>query len=108
MPEEIDFSLLREPEEWDIFFNFVLPFADVVRSTVDEDTKSHFRTHKICQSAAAMANAFSRYYNRVRILREPLAHLLPTTFARLAFLKCVRATFQQMFALLGIDPITKM
>ena len=108
MPDQVDFSLLNEPEEWEIFFNLLLPFAETVQSIVKEDSFGNFRTNKVCQVALALTNAFSRYYNRVRILREPLPHFLPTIFARLAFLNCVRITFEQIFSLLNIDPITKM
>jgi arginyl-tRNA synthetase len=70
--------------------------------------QGHFRLNKICQTATGLAKAFSRYYNRVRVLREPLPHLLPAVFARLTFLSVIKRTFEQLFHLLDIVPISKM
>ena len=108
LPDEIDFSLLQENEEWEIFFTCILPFTEIVLSTVQEEAKEVFRLNKICALLIALSKTFSRYYNRVRILREPLPHFLPTIFCRISFLKCIQITFEAGFALLDISPIRKM
>ena len=108
LPDEIDFSLLQENEEWEIFFSCILPFTEIVFSTVQEDAKEVFRINKICSLLIALSKIFSRYYNRVRILREPLPHFLPTIFCRISFLKSIQITFEHGFALLDISPIRKM
>lgn len=108
IPDEVDYSVLIEMEEWEIFINFILLYQETIASITQEDHKGIFRLNKVCQLLVGLAKAFSRYYNRVRILREPLSHFLPTIFARMNLLKAILMTFDHALKLLDISPILRM
>ena len=100
--EEVDFSLLKEEEEWELLFVFVLPYQDMLLLALDG-----LFLHRICQFLAALSGTFSRYYNRVHVLKGH-SSALPTTMARMKLLKAVKDIYAHAFGLLQIEPVYNM
>lgn len=111
---DVDFSLLREEDEWSLFFHYVFPYPDLLRETVEElvpkaasiVTKMH--THKICNFLINFSHSLSSYYSRTHVLGENRSHLLPVMFSRLYFLKVVYKILCHALSLLGIDPLSQL
>ncbi|XP_066283604.1 DALR anticodon-binding domain-containing protein 3-like [Branchiostoma lanceolatum] len=106
----VDFSLLKEEEEWELLFNYILPYPDLVQGTVVDvnKTRAKILTHQVCSFLIALSRDLSSYYRRVRVLLEPRAHLLPVMFARLHLLKGVQQVMHNGLSLLGIQPLAQM
>ncbi|XP_033744617.1 DALR anticodon-binding domain-containing protein 3-like isoform X2 [Pecten maximus] len=112
--EDVDFSLLREEDEWSLFFLYIFPYPDLIRETVEElvpasgaiSTKIH--THKICNLLINFSHSLSSYYSRTHILGENRPHLLPLMYARLYFLKIVLKVLSHALSLLGIEPMSQL
>lgn len=107
--DETDFSLLKEPEEWELLFNYVLPYKELLSSIVQDLLHNEgCRLPKLVQHLSGMAMAFSKYYNRVHVLKDPRPQLLPTMFARIRLLQALKLTFTDAFHILGIEPLNNM
>ncbi|XP_078677206.1 DALR anticodon-binding domain-containing protein 3-like isoform X2 [Branchiostoma floridae x Branchiostoma belcheri] len=106
----VDLSLLKEEEEWELLFNFILPYPDLVQGTVGDisNTRVKILTHQVCSFLIALSRDLSSYYRRVRVLLEPRVHLLPVMFARLHLLKGVQQVMHNGLSLLGIQPLAQM
>lgn len=105
---QVDFGLLQEEEEWELVFNYLMQYESVVCSTLDNNDESNIKLGKLCAFYSCLANTFSRYYNRVHILRDYLPHLVPTMQARLFLIEAVRRTFEHGFGLLDIPVMNHM
>ena len=101
--EKIDFNLLTEPEEWELMFNFLLSYQDVVT-----DCSRSLSVHKLVTFLCSLAATFSRYYNRVKILKDPLPHLIPAVHAKICFVKEISSVVIKALALLNIGFVAKM
>ncbi|XP_023930303.1 DALR anticodon-binding domain-containing protein 3 [Lingula anatina] len=114
LPEcsQLDFSALREEEEWLLLFNYILPFPSLVEDCVGPfhpgDPGAKIDTHKVCNFLLNLSRDLSSYYGRVHVLGEPFPHLLPTMYCRLHLLKGVQYVMSSAFRLLGIQPLTQM
>lgn len=64
----VDFSLLKEEEEWELFFVFVLQFQSMVKNVIGDIGSGIIRIHLLCKFITNLSNLFSGYYRRVRIL----------------------------------------
>lgn len=107
LPETVDFTLLNEPEEKVIFFDFILQYQSMLESTVESQDEI-IRLHKIPHFLTGLSKIYSRYYNRVRVLRDPIDHLLPTIFARIEFLNVIKIIMDHAFFILNVVPNKKM
>ena len=105
LPEmkKIDFHLLTEPEEWELMFNFLLSYQDVVT-----DCSKSLSVHKLVTFLSSLASTFSRYYNRVKILKDPLPHLTPAVHAKIYFVKEISSVLISALGLLNISFVAKM
>lgn len=111
--DSIDFSLLREEDEWSLFFHYIFPFHDVVRSTVTELLPSKgiytkLGTHKICNNLIGLSRSLSSYYSHTHVLVENRPNLLPTMYARLYLLKALHFVMTEGLHLLGVTPATQL
>lgn len=107
--DQIDFTLLKEEEEWELVIRFLWGYKDLLSSTVVEWSRGHLAVHKLFQFTTGIAKLFSRYYNRVHILRKPfLPNRRPTTFARLALLRAVDSLFTHAFRIMGLTTLRNM
>ena len=108
--DQIDFSLLKEREEWELLFDFVLPYEEMLGFLVQDLLLGRgCRIQKVVQHLSGLAMAFSKYYNRVHVLKDPSRpQLFPTMFARIHLLRALRHIFQDAFHLLGVEPLNNM
>jgi len=101
--ENINFELLSETEEWELFYNFVIPFSDVL-----SDCLVAFSFHKLVNHLSSMSSTYSRYYNRVKILKDPLPHVIPIIHARIYLMIEVNRIYDLGFKILNIQPLNEM
>ncbi|XP_074609834.1 DALR anticodon-binding domain-containing protein 3-like isoform X1 [Acropora palmata] len=110
--DEVDFSLLREEDEWELLISFIATFPTIVKDTVPTlaATSQSFviHTNKICCFLFSLSHKFSSYYGRVHILGESRTHLFPTMFARLYLMKALQQIFQNCLELLNVSYLTQM
>ena len=62
----------------------------------------------MCKLCAGLAGCLSRYYSRVRVLREPLPSLLPTLYARIHLLEAVQANIVELLDIMGLTVLKRM
>ncbi|XP_062600522.1 DALR anticodon-binding domain-containing protein 3-like [Saccostrea cucullata] len=112
--DSIDFGLLREEDEWSLFFNYIFPYPDLLRSTVadvlpsNDGIYSKLGTHKISNFLIGLSRSLSCYYSHVHVLVENRPNLLPTMFARLYLLKALHRVIKDGLYLMGICPPTQL
>ena len=104
LPASVDWSLLNEEEEWEICFNYLLPYQDLLQETVGPLRK----LHGLPLHLAGLSKSLSRYYSRVKILRDPLPNLIPVIHARIRFLEVIQAHICSSLAILGLSQLKKM
>ncbi|XP_044748221.1 DALR anticodon-binding domain-containing protein 3 [Coccinella septempunctata] len=104
----IDFSLLNQPEEWELLFVYIMQFPLLIRSCVRDAGKGIVNPHYLVSFLSSMCSVFSVYYRRIRILVTPKPHLIPTLNARIHLLRSLEQIFHKTLELLGIDPIEEM
>lgn len=103
----IDWSLLKEDEEWHLV-KLILAFPSLVDRAVGEIHEGKLNIHLLHRYLTDIVNAFSIYYRRVKLLTEPRPQLMPTLYAKVYFLKCVRKVINETLGLFCIDPVTFM
>ncbi|XP_063221703.1 DALR anticodon-binding domain-containing protein 3 [Bacillus rossius redtenbacheri] len=106
--EEVDFSLLKQQEEWNLLSRYLLTFPHLVESCIGNTRSRPICSHRICLFLSELSRVYSGYYRRVRILTEPHEHLLPVMFARIHLLRAVENVFRNALSLLDITPLEHM
>ncbi|XP_028680508.2 DALR anticodon-binding domain-containing protein 3 [Erpetoichthys calabaricus] len=112
-PSQISTSSLRDEGEWQLLFNYVVPFPelqDQVIKSLDVSTsiRINLGTELMSRFLVALSMDFSSYYNRVHVLGEPLPHLFAQMFARLQLLKAVREIFHTVLQTLHIPSLPQV
>ncbi|KAF7284289.1 hypothetical protein GWI33_022277 [Rhynchophorus ferrugineus] len=85
--EEIDVTLLNQPEEWEIYYGYVLQFPILIKNCIKDIEKEIFSPQNLITFLSNLSGIFSVYYRRVRILTDPREHLLPLIHARIYLIK---------------------
>ncbi|KXJ19917.1 DALR anticodon-binding domain-containing protein 3 [Exaiptasia diaphana] len=112
--DEVDFSLLREKDEWKLLVCYVMQYPAVVRDALNDllspthDSIVTVNINKMCCFLLDLCKDFSSYYGRTHVLGEPRPHLFPSMFARLYLLKAIQQVFHNCLALMDIQPLTQM
>jgi len=96
-------SLISEPEEWELMFNFILNFQNVL----SQCSKS-LCLSKLVIFLCGLSSTFSRYYSRVKILKDPLPHLIPSVHARIFFVSSLCDVAIEALRILNINYIPSM
>ncbi|ELU00657.1 hypothetical protein CAPTEDRAFT_128140, partial [Capitella teleta] len=104
---EIDFSTLKEEDEWGLVFNYVLIYPDLIENCVLLN-RGQAHCHKVCQFLQDFCRDLSSYYCRTHVLGESRPHLYPLMFARLYLLKSVFRVLSNGLALLGLQPMHQL
>ena len=94
---------LTRDEEWNILLDFILVYPDVQREVLRSA-----RIDLLFKLLIDFSNLFSVYYRSCRILLEPLPHLWPQIYARIEFLKVIKCTLDDIFLVIGINPVRNM
>lgn len=106
--ENIDFSNLIQPEEWELAFVYLLQYSRTIESCVSELCNGKLNVHNLLIFLDSLCTTFSGYYRRVRVLTENRPHLLATMYARIYLLKAIQQIFHNALALLDITPVKQM
>jgi len=101
--DKIDFGSLTELEEWELVFNFLMPYCDIL-----EECARTLSFHKLVNFLLSLATTYSRYYNRVKTLKDPLPHLVPVVHARVFLITEVNKVFDDGLRILNLEPLLKM
>jgi len=101
--ENTSLDVLTETGEWELLFNFLLPYQDLL-----EECVSTLSVHKLVQFLISLASTYSRYYNKVKVLKEPLPHLVPVIHARVRLIREVNKVFDDGLRILNIKSLSKM
>lgn len=110
----IDFSTLREEEEWFLFFQYIFTYKDVIKQTVEQivlasgEIQTKIHTHKICNFLIQLSHHLSSYYSRTHVLGDSRPHLMPKMFARLYLLKCIHKIMVHGLGLMGIPALNQL
>ncbi len=105
----LDFGLLKEPEEWELVFVYLSRYRQVLEECVDQSHQQHYKLGKLPQFLAGLAKIYSRYYNRIRVLKSPeQRHLHPTMFARLYLLQAIGDVIKHGLGLMDIEVFNHM
>ena len=72
-PSEVT-ELLNEEEEWEIIFVYMANYLNVIQNTFEYS--NNIKVGRICQFLVDLCNTFSRYYNRIHIIKKS-DHLKP-------------------------------
>ncbi|GLV31589.1 uncharacterized protein CBL_07350 [Carabus blaptoides fortunei] len=106
--DEIDFTLLNEPEEWEMLYVYLMQFPQTVLNCIKDIAECKLNTHYLCSFLDSMCALFSIYYRRIRILTEPRTHLFPVLYTRIYLLKAVQQVLHNALALLNIPPVKQI
>ncbi|KAK9886763.1 hypothetical protein WA026_018415 [Henosepilachna vigintioctopunctata] len=106
--DNVDFSLLNQAEEWELFYVYVVQYPLIVKSCIKDMEKGIINIHYLVSFLCNLCSVFSVYYRRVRILGAPMAHLIPVLHARIYLLKSLQVVFHKTLILMNIDPIQNM
>ncbi|CAL1528530.1 unnamed protein product [Lymnaea stagnalis] len=108
--EEIDFSLLREQDDWELVYLYIAAFPDLVKQSVelifpaDGKCVAKLHTHKVTNFLVSFCKSLSAHYSRHHVLTEGDGHLLPLMYARLYLMKSAHQVLINSLHLLGVDP----
>ncbi|XP_055636144.1 DALR anticodon-binding domain-containing protein 3 [Toxorhynchites rutilus septentrionalis] len=105
---QVDFSLLSEEDEWQLFWVYVVGFPNMLKQALGGEQLAHLSPHLVLNFTSGLVICLSRYYRRVRILTENRDHLLPTLFARIGLLKSVFQVLSKLLHLLDLEAIEQM
>lgn len=105
---DIDFSVLKQPEEWELFYVYIIQFPMVIKSCIKDVEKGIINPQHLIFFLSNLSSIFSVYYRRVRILTNPKEHMFSLIHARIYLLKALQCVFHNALHLLNIDPIREM
>ncbi|GFO14418.1 Dalr anticodon-binding domain-containing protein 3-like [Plakobranchus ocellatus] len=110
--DQIDWTLLREEEDWELVYVYLAAFPDVVSQAVEcvcpEKGKlsAKIHTHKVTNFLVSFCKCLSAHYSRYHILTDGEAHLLPLMYARLHMMKAAHQVLLNSFHLIGIKALS--
>uniref|UniRef100_A0A1I8NLS6 DALR anticodon binding domain-containing protein n=1 Tax=Stomoxys calcitrans TaxID=35570 RepID=A0A1I8NLS6_STOCA len=105
---DIDYSLLKEEEEWQMAFAYLAGFPDLIDRCLEQLDRGLCATHLIIRFLNGLVAVFSIYYRRVRILTEKREQLMPYVYSRILLIRAVREILNKTLSLLDIEPVEFM
>ncbi|XP_011641656.1 DALR anticodon-binding domain-containing protein 3 isoform X2 [Pogonomyrmex barbatus] len=106
--KNVDFSQLQEEEEWELIFNFVFGYSQMINDCLKCEPNFYIYPQVVCLFLLRLCQKFSVYYRKVRILTEGGDHLIPKMVARLYMLHALQVVFENALDILGIKPMMRM
>ncbi|XP_050295767.1 DALR anticodon-binding domain-containing protein 3 [Anthonomus grandis grandis] len=104
----IDFSLLSQPEEWELLYVYIVQYPFTIRNCIRTIEKGIVNTQNLITYLSGLSSVFSVYYRRVRILTDARDHMIPVIHSRIYLLKALQVVFHNALQILNIEPITEM
>ncbi|XP_012528625.1 DALR anticodon-binding domain-containing protein 3 isoform X2 [Monomorium pharaonis] len=106
--KNVDFSQLQEEEEWELIYNFIFGYPEMINNCLKCEPGFHIDPQVICLFLSRLCQKFSVYYRKVKILTEGGDHLIPKRVARLYMLRALQIVFENALDILGIKPVSRM
>ncbi|XP_031627651.1 DALR anticodon-binding domain-containing protein 3 [Contarinia nasturtii] len=106
--DQIDFGLLKEEEEWQMFFVYIVGYPNLLERCISGIGTGNIAIHLLCTFLSNLSALFSVYYHRVKILTDNLPQLVPVLYARIYLLKALRSIFLKALAILEIESLDQM
>lgn len=106
--KNVDFSQLQEEEEWELIYNFIFGYPQMINNCLKCEPSFHIYPQIVCLFLSRLCQKFSVYYRKVRILTEGGDHLIPKMIARLYMLRALQVVFENALDILGIKPVSRM
>ncbi|XP_018355727.1 PREDICTED: DALR anticodon-binding domain-containing protein 3 [Trachymyrmex septentrionalis] len=106
--KNVDFSQLQEKEEWELIYNFIFGYPQMINDCLKCEPNFHIYPQVVCLFLSRLCQKFSVYYRKVRILTEGGNHLIPKMVARLYMLRALYVIFENALDILGIKPVSRM
>lgn len=107
-PDQIDFSLLKQPEEWELLYVYILQYPHLVQSCIKGADFGNVNPQHLVTFLSNLSSVFSVYYRRVRILVAPREHLFACIHTRIYLLKALQVVFHNALGILNIAPVKEM
>ncbi|MFH1838656.1 MAG: arginine--tRNA ligase [Candidatus Kuenenbacteria bacterium] len=95
----IDFSCLKEEEEWEIA-KWIFKFSDVIKKSAQD-----YNPAILAEYLLKLASSFNKFYHQYSIIKAESKELQK---ARLILIQCVAIILKKGLNLLGIEEIKKM
>lgn len=107
---DVDFTCLQEGEEWELVVDHLWTLHDAVQmmNPIFQEHTLKINCHHLIEYLHQISRCVSTYYSRYHILVEAMPHLIPTVTARMFLVKAVKKAMDDVFQLLGVDPISQM
>ncbi|XP_058055641.1 DALR anticodon-binding domain-containing protein 3 [Anopheles bellator] len=106
--DEVDFTLLTEPEEWQLFYVYVIGLPAILRYTLGNGQLENLGPHRLLEFTTRLVSCLSKYYRQTRIITENRPKLLPVMMARMHLLRCVYDTLDTLLQLIDLEPVREM
>ena len=110
--ETISFDNLTSEHEYNLtlvnLFRMQQLNQSMLTSLTNDSLTCQFDINKMIDLIKKLAHSFSVYYRNVKVLAEPLDHLMPTIAARVTFCQIILRQFSFYFSLLNIPTAERM
>ncbi|XP_051164526.1 DALR anticodon-binding domain-containing protein 3 [Leptopilina boulardi] len=106
--DNIDFLCLSQEEEWELVFNYILQYPEMIQGCVKHKPTLEACPQYICSFLSKLCQHFSIYYRRSRVLVDGYSHLMPTVMARIYLLQSILIVLENSLSIFGITPMSKM
>jgi len=110
-PDQVDWEVLTEDEEWLLVHVYLLQYAPLLRSLSQSLLRDgQLASHRLAQFLSGLSRCYSRYYSRVRVLRDgsPVARVLHVMAARIHLVKHTLAVIEDGLSILDINSVNRM
>lgn len=104
---DVNLELLAEPLEWELL-KHLQAFTDVIEKSLSDITSGQIALHVIYKYLTGIANSFSVYYSKKKILLENRPHLVKIVHAKIYLLKSLQKTLNITLNLFDIEPVKFM
>ncbi|XP_020289818.1 DALR anticodon-binding domain-containing protein 3 isoform X2 [Pseudomyrmex gracilis] len=105
--QNVDFSQLNEEEEWELVYNFIFGYPQMIDACVKCEPNFHVQPQLLCLFLLRLCQKFSVYYRKIKILMEG-DHLIPKMVARIYMLHALQVVFENALDILSIKPVSRM
>ncbi|XP_053670422.1 DALR anticodon-binding domain-containing protein 3 [Anopheles nili] len=105
---EINFSLLVEPDEWHLLYVYLIRFPRILEKTLGHGEFARIAPYHLLDFTLSLVKCVSKYYCRIRILTENRPKLEPVMFARLHLLRTIFKLLELLLKLLDMETVEEM
>ncbi|OXU28332.1 hypothetical protein TSAR_012863 [Trichomalopsis sarcophagae] len=98
-------------EEWNLFYNYIIKYPDVLKATVTFHPKLNVNVHLLWSFVSSLCHEFSRYYEKNRFLMpNPTfdSRISELCSERLHLLRSLRIILRNSLALLEVEEVQYM